>query len=91
MTDRIRLVSFNGMTPEQLAAQPFPDFGVPDEFPGSEEEKEANFHTHQWWNHGGQTLCAVCEAKSWHVAADWPCGTEPTRHPARTQKAGSDG
>jgi hypothetical protein len=82
-TPEIRLVSFNGMTPEQLAAGPLPDFGVPDEWPGPEEEKRANYQTHSWGTYDGQTMCGVCEAKSWHVAAQWPCGTEPTRHPAR--------
>ena len=83
MTDRIRLVSLNGMTPEQLAAQPFPDFGVPDEFPGSEDERRVNRQTHQWSTFRGETRCTVCECRKGSLTADWPCGTEPSRHPAR--------
>ena len=59
------------------------DLGVPDPFPGTEEEKRTNYRTHDWWRPFGEWVCGRCEAKPWHVAAELPCGQEPTRHPAR--------
>lgn len=53
----------------------------PVEFPGTHEESEANFRTHTWVvEHPDEPLrCSECDAAAWHVAARWPCGTEPPR------------
>jgi hypothetical protein len=49
-------------------------------FPGTEEEKAANFRTHHFI--GIDRRCMDCDCKTWHVAADYPCGTEPPREVA---------
>ena len=60
------------------------DFGMPDEFPGTPDEKERNYNSHDWTRFQGQIICWVCECKQWHVAAEWPCGEQPSRHPVGT-------
>lgn len=47
-------------------------------FPGTEEERQANKKTHHWGGIDGR--CFECDAKPWHVAADYPCGVEVPRH-----------
>jgi len=48
-------------------------------FPGTPEERAANYWTHAWvsWDHEEPPECVNCCAKSWHVVADYPCGDEP--------------
>lgn len=48
-------------------------------FPGTPAEAVANYQTHQWYDYEGGTECDGCCAKIWHVAASYPCGTEPPR------------
>jgi hypothetical protein len=50
-------------------------------FDGTEEEKRANFLTHQWWQdpHDWNEYCDNCGSKSWHKAAYYPCGTSVPR------------
>lgn len=50
-------------------------------FPGTAEEKRANYATHHWvcWDQEEPMECMDCCAKTWHVAADYPCGEEPPR------------
>lgn len=48
-------------------------------FPGTRAQKDANYWTHHWITYDEERECADCFAKSWHVAADYPCGTEPPR------------
>jgi hypothetical protein len=57
---------------------------VPVEFSGSEEERKANYATHAfvtytWGEDDAETRCMNCDARPSHVAADYPCGTEPPR------------
>ena len=51
---------------------------VPAPWPGSDEEKAANRLTHSY-SHDEDARCYFCDCKTWHVAADYPCGTEPPR------------
>jgi hypothetical protein len=52
---------------------------VPVPFQGTKEEAEANYLTHSWWSFDGTPVCGECDAKAWHQAAKYPCGTEPER------------
>lgn len=50
-------------------------------FGGTEEEKDANWNTHQWW-YDPQTweqMCDHCGSKVWHKAAMYPCHAEVPR------------
>lgn len=51
----------------------------PVRFSGSKEERAANRRTHHFIDYGEESECANCVCKPWHVAADYPCGTEPPR------------
>jgi hypothetical protein len=55
--------------------------GWPQPWPGTPEEAAANYRSHRWTGLH-DPVCFVCEAKPWHVAADWPCGVEPPLLPA---------
>lgn len=52
---------------------------VPQPFDGTPEERMANVQTHHWVADGDEIVCLDCDAKIWHVAASYPCGTEPPR------------
>lgn len=56
----------------------------PVRFQGSEQERERNlashhFVTYQWSEDDVETRCADCDCRPSHVAATYPCGTEPPR------------
>jgi hypothetical protein len=55
----------------------------PVRFTGTEEERAANRATHNFFRTGGhddyELRCGHCDAKPWHAAAEYPCGTEPPR------------
>lgn len=54
------------------------NFPVP--FQGTKEQRDANFATHSWGAFGDDCpVCMECDAKVWHQAAKYPCGTEPDR------------
>lgn len=54
------------------------DMPVP--FSGTQDQRIANRKTHYWReDYGAEVLCFNCEAKPWHVAAEYPCGTSPPR------------
>lgn len=50
-------------------------------FAGTESERAANYRTHDWCvvDPEEPMRCMTCDAKTWHVAASYPCGTEPPR------------
>lgn len=50
-------------------------------FSGTNEEAEANFLTHQFGYDGDDfdARCMSCDAKVWHKAASYPCGTDVPR------------
>ena len=48
---------------------------IPQRFQGTEEQKTANFKTHNWTFEDGR--CSECDSKMWHKAAEYPCGEEP--------------
>jgi hypothetical protein len=48
-------------------------------FPGTDDEKVANYKTHAFVCYGEEMECMDCFCKPWHTAADYPCGTEPPR------------
>lgn len=53
-------------------------------FPGTDEERLANNATHNfitnWYGEDScETRCGDCDCRPSHVAADYPCGTEPPR------------
>lgn len=52
---------------------------VPVPFQGTKEEAKANFLTHSWYSFDDCPVCMDCDAKVWHQAANYPCGTEPER------------
>lgn len=52
---------------------------VPKRFDGTPEEARANFDTHQWVTDGDTPTCAKCDARTYHEAANYPCGVEPPR------------
>jgi hypothetical protein len=54
---------------------------VPVPFPGTAEEKAANFNTHHFvTDNGADYSCMFCDSKTWHKAAEYPCGAEVPRH-----------
>lgn len=57
-------------------------------FPGSDEERLTNFHSHKWSTFGDEVFCWDCEAKPWHAAAHYRCGAEiPTEEIPQTTPA----
>jgi hypothetical protein len=52
---------------------------VPLRFQGTPEEARAKYLTHDWSSFGDERECFRCFCKPWHVAASYPCGTEPPR------------
>jgi hypothetical protein len=54
---------------------------MPVRFTGTDAEREANRRSHSWWRPDPDETpeCDECCAKSWHAAADYPCGTQPPR------------
>jgi hypothetical protein len=50
---------------------------VPVPFPGTAEEAAANYRTHFFGGIDGR--CYDCDSRPSHVAADYPCGTNPPR------------
>lgn len=48
-------------------------------FQGTKEEAKANYLTHRWRAFDDCPVCIDCDAKVWHQAATYPCGTEPDR------------
>ena len=58
-----------------------PRWDRPVRFSGSPEQRAANRATHRWVQPAPDETyeCMDCLAKSWHAAADYPCGTEPPR------------
>lgn len=50
-------------------------------FPGTEEERLANRATHSFFVYDPEEPmeCMNCCARTYHVAADYPCGQEPPR------------
>ena len=54
---------------------------VPIPFTGSKKERLENYKSHDWWMHDPDEAmeCGACAARSYHVAACYPCGTEPPR------------
>jgi hypothetical protein len=56
------------------------EWDVPKPFDGSAEDAQSNFDSHTWVQEDEFTVvCSVCDSKNWHVAANYPCGTEPPR------------
>lgn len=52
----------------------------PKQFPGTPEEKAANYATHHWGTLDGENWeCYNCAAKTFHTGATWPCGTPVPR------------
>lgn len=57
-------------------------------FSGSEEEKKANFNTHDWIQADvGEYRCGACDSKPWYAAAKYPCGVEPPRQNFEVENA----
>jgi ketosteroid isomerase-like protein len=59
-------------------------YSRPVRFAGTDAEREANrathhFHTYCYGEDDFETRCVDCDCKTWHAAADYPCGTEPPR------------
>ena len=48
-------------------------------FTGTREEALANHQTHRWVYDGDVMICMICDSKSWHESASYPCGEEPPR------------
>ena len=50
-------------------------------FTGTTEEAEANFATHSFGYDGDDydARCMYCDAKVWHKAATYPCGSDVPR------------
>lgn len=52
---------------------------APVPFPGTELEAAQNMATHGWLFDDDGQRCVHCDAKTWHRAAEYPCGAEPAR------------
>jgi hypothetical protein len=48
-------------------------------FQGSEEERQTNRDSHNFSYDYEEVRCFDCDCRPSHVAADYPCGTEPPR------------
>jgi len=55
------------------------DLNRPVPFSGTDEEREQNRKTHDWNYTDDEERCWTCDSKSWHEAANYPCGVEPER------------
>lgn len=53
----------------------------PVRFTGTEEQRIANRASHNftYYDHEEPAECTDCCARTYHVAADYPCGQEPPR------------
>ena len=53
----------------------------PVRFTGSPAQAAANRNSHRWVQPAPDETyqCMDCDAKTWHAAADYPCGTEVPR------------
>jgi hypothetical protein len=49
----------------------------PQEFPGSDAEKEANWQTHNFDQFDQR--CFDCDCRPWGRLAQWPCGADVPR------------
>lgn len=54
-------------------------------FGGTEQEAQQNFDSHGWSFADGEMRCWNCDSKSWHVAAQYPCGANVPRHDVEYQ------
>lgn len=53
---------------------------APIPFRGLPDEAAANRASHRWAGDPySEIRCYECDAKPWHVAANYPCGVEPPR------------
>jgi hypothetical protein len=53
---------------------------VPLPFQGTDEQKRANYETHNWVQESiTEVICSRCGAYIYMVASDYPCGEEPPR------------
>ncbi len=52
---------------------------VPVPFAGTEAIRIQNRESHDWVNLDDEIRCMACDAKHWHVAADYACGEEVPR------------
>lgn len=62
----------------------------PVRFPGTPEQAAANYRTHYFITNGdpedGDYRCMDCDCKPGHVAASYPCGTEPPRETIEVER-----
>lgn len=54
------------------------EFGWPQPFQGTAEERQRNFNSHRW-SGGPDACCVMCDCKAGSATSFWPCGTEPPR------------
>lgn len=52
---------------------------APIPFDGPPEQARANYRSHSWISHFGETVCMECESKPWHASAHYPCGASVPR------------
>lgn len=53
---------------------------VPLPFQGTDEQKRANYETHNWVRESiTEVICSQCGAYVYMVASDYPCGEDPPR------------
>ena len=57
---------------------------APQEFPGTDEERQANRETHDFYTYvysedDFETRCTGCDCRPSGRVVDWPCGQEPPR------------
>jgi hypothetical protein len=52
---------------------------VPRPFKGTKAQREKNFLSHDWRAMDDEIHCRTCGTEAHHVAASYPCGTEPPR------------
>jgi hypothetical protein len=52
---------------------------VPMPFPGTADEKHANYRSHHFSWDDEDTRCDRCDCRPSYVSAEWPCGADVPR------------
>jgi hypothetical protein len=48
-------------------------------FNGTEQERRANYGSHDWTSFNGEIVCFSCDCKPWYESSYYPCGVDVPR------------
>lgn len=78
-----RLIQYRDEILDKFGSRLPPEATGPVPFAGAEADRLANRESHQWVDSDGEIRCFRCDAKTWHAAADYPCGEKVPRQVIR--------